>query len=65
MIGKAELIEAVAGKNRGLLATERDKQAILVAIANLEDRNPTPARLRLVIYLTAIGGYFIPPVKPY
>jgi len=42
MIGKAELIEAVAGKNRGLLATERDKQAILVAIANLEDRNPTP-----------------------
>lgn len=42
MIGKAELMEAVAGKNRGLLATERDKQAILVAIANLEDRNPTP-----------------------
>ena len=41
MIGKAELMEAVAGKNRGLLATERDKQAILVAIANLEDRNPT------------------------
>lgn len=42
MIGKAELMEAIAGKNRGLLATERDKQSILVAIAQLEDRNPTP-----------------------
>jgi len=29
-------------KNRGLLATEQDKQAILIAIAQLEDRNPTP-----------------------
>jgi hypothetical protein len=42
MMGKAELMDAIAGKNRGLLATERDKQAILVAIAQLEDRNPTP-----------------------
>lgn len=42
MIGKAALLEAIAGKNRGLLATERDKQAILMAIARLEDRNPTP-----------------------
>ena len=42
MIGKAVLMEAIAGKNRGLLATERDKQAILIAIAQLEDRNPTP-----------------------
>lgn len=42
MIGKAELLEAIAGKNRGLLATEQDKQAILIAIAQLEDRNPTP-----------------------
>lgn len=42
MIGKAALVEAIAGKNRGLLATERDKQAILMAIAQLEDRNPTP-----------------------
>lgn len=41
MIGKAALLEAIAGTNRGLLATERDKQAILVAIAQLEDRNPT------------------------
>ena len=42
MIGKSALLEAIAGKNRGLLATERDKQAILMAIAIMEDRNPTP-----------------------
>lgn len=42
MIGKAALLEAIAGKNRGVLATETDKQAILAAIAQLEDRNPTP-----------------------
>jgi hypothetical protein len=42
MIGKAELLEAIAGKNRGLLATEADKAAILVAVSRLEDRNPTP-----------------------
>lgn len=41
MIGKAELLELIAGKNRGLLATEAQKQAILSAIARLEDRNPT------------------------
>lgn len=43
MLGKTDLLEAIAGKNRGLLATEQDKQAILVAIANLEDVNPTPS----------------------
>lgn len=42
MLGKAELLEAIAGKNRGLLSTAQDKQAILIAIAQLEDRNPTP-----------------------
>lgn len=42
MIGKAALIEMVAGKNRGLLANETDRQAILSVIAQLEDRNPTP-----------------------
>lgn len=42
MISKAELLEAIAGKNRGLLSTAQDKQAILIAIAQLEDRNPTP-----------------------
>ncbi|MBD1923941.1 PAP/fibrillin family protein [Microcoleus sp. FACHB-831] len=39
---KSALLEAIAGKNRGLLATETDKQAILAAVAQLEDRNPTP-----------------------
>ena len=42
MIGKSALLETIAGKNRGLLATEPQKQAILSAIAQLEDRNPTP-----------------------
>ncbi|WP_392436054.1 PAP/fibrillin family protein [Chlorogloeopsis fritschii PCC 9212] len=45
MIAKAALLEAIAGKNRGLLATEQDKKAILVTIANLEDFNPTPRPL--------------------
>jgi hypothetical protein len=47
MIGKAELIEMIAGKNRGLLATETDKQATLSAIAQLEDRNPNPRPLEV------------------
>lgn len=42
MLGKAALLEAIAGKNRGVLATDLDKQAILSAVAQLEDRNPTP-----------------------
>lgn len=42
MIGKADLLETIAGKNRGLLATDSQKQAILSVIAQLEDRNPTP-----------------------
>lgn len=42
MIGKSDLLEIIAGKNRGLLATETDKLAILSAVAQLEDRNPTP-----------------------
>ncbi len=42
MFTKATLLEAIAGKNRGLLASEQDRQAILIAIANLEDFNPTP-----------------------
>lgn len=42
MIGKMELLEAIAGKNRGLLAKETDKLAIMALIAQLEDRNPTP-----------------------
>lgn len=42
MIEKAALINAIAPTNRGLLATELQKQVILAAIANLEDFNPTP-----------------------
>ncbi|MEH1885935.1 PAP/fibrillin family protein [Nostoc sp.] len=42
MMGKAALMDAIAGTNRGLLATEAQKQAILAAIANLENFNPTP-----------------------
>lgn len=42
MLGKSALLEAIAGKNRGVLATEADQQSILAAIARLEDHNPTP-----------------------
>lgn len=42
MIYKSQLLETIAGKNRGLLATPLEKQAILAAIAQLEDYNPTP-----------------------
>lgn len=45
MLGKTTLLEILAGKNRGLLATEADQQAILAAVAQLEDRNPTPQPL--------------------
>ncbi|WP_427162321.1 PAP/fibrillin family protein [Aliinostoc sp. HNIBRCY26] len=42
MVKKAALLNAIAGTNRGLLASELQKQAILAAIATLEDLNPTP-----------------------
>lgn len=42
MILKSRLLEAIAGKNRGLLATETEQKAILAAIAQLEDYNPNP-----------------------
>ncbi|MDY6784910.1 MAG: PAP/fibrillin family protein [Cyanobacteriota bacterium] len=42
MTKKTELLSVLAGKNRGLLANELDKVAILSAIAQLEDVNPTP-----------------------
>jgi hypothetical protein len=41
MDAKARLLEAVAGKNRGLLATEIDRVKVLSAIEQLEDHNPT------------------------
>ncbi|WP_088890565.1 PAP/fibrillin family protein [Leptolyngbya ohadii] len=46
MFGKAALLEAIAGKNRGILATETDRQAIQAAIVRLEERNPTPEPLQ-------------------
>ncbi len=45
MLGKNELLEAIAGKNRGVLATPQDQAAILAAIARLENLNPTPRPL--------------------
>jgi hypothetical protein len=45
MIGKSNLIDVIAGTNRGLLANAGQQQAILAAIANLEDFNPTPRPL--------------------
>jgi len=45
MIGKTALLEAIAGKNRGVLASPADQQAILAAIARLEEENPCPRPL--------------------
>ncbi len=39
---KRELLEAIAGKNRGISASDVEKQAILAAIVRLEENNPTP-----------------------
>ena len=42
MSKKADLLGAIAGKNRGLLADEIEKVSILSKITQLEDLNPTP-----------------------
>lgn len=42
---KARLLEAIAGKNRGLLTTEMDRVRVLSALEQLEDHNPTPKPL--------------------
>lgn len=64
MIGKAALLEAIAPTNRGILATEPEKKAILAAIAFLEDLNPTPDPIEAtdlldgnwrLLYTTSIG----------
>ncbi|MCY7390839.1 MAG: PAP/fibrillin family protein [Leptolyngbyaceae cyanobacterium CAN_BIN12] len=64
MLGKSELLNAIAGTNRGLSATETQKQAILATIAQLEDRNPTPRPVEaaalldgdwLLLYTTSRG----------
>ncbi|MEM8722684.1 MAG: PAP/fibrillin family protein [Cyanobacteria bacterium P01_G01_bin.39] len=41
MSKKAALLEAIAGKNRGLLANEIDNVRVLSTIQELEDDNPT------------------------
>jgi len=45
MLGKIELLEAVAATNRGILASLDDQQAIQSLAAQLEDRNPHPEPL--------------------
>ena len=42
MSKKAELLEVIAGKNRGLLANEIDRVKVLSLIEQVEDHNPTP-----------------------
>ncbi|WP_310423478.1 PAP/fibrillin family protein [Chamaesiphon sp. VAR_48_metabat_135_sub] len=48
---KARLLDAIAGKNRGILASKIDRQAILAAITELELRNPHPLPLTTAIDL--------------
>ncbi len=48
MLGKSALLEAIAGKNRGLLVTDSERRAILAAVAQLEERNPTPRPLEAI-----------------
>ncbi|MEL4894598.1 PAP/fibrillin family protein [Crocosphaera sp. Alani8] len=43
---KAKLLETIAGKNRGLLATEMDRVRVLSAIEQLEDHNPNLAPIK-------------------
>jgi hypothetical protein len=50
---KAKLLDAIASKNRGILATPVEKQAILAAITELELRNPHPRPLTTSIELLA------------
>ncbi|MFQ4136647.1 PAP/fibrillin family protein [Nodosilinea sp. PGN35] len=46
MLGKAELLEAVATVNRGIASRPSDRTAIQAAAATLEGRNPTPDPLQ-------------------
>jgi len=50
MDAKAKLLELIAGRNRGLLATESDRVRILAAIEQLEDHNPHPHPSKLNNY---------------
>jgi hypothetical protein len=50
---KAKLLAAIAQKNRGILATSIDRQAIIAAVTELEFRNPHPRPLTTAINLLA------------
>jgi hypothetical protein len=50
---KARLLAAIARKNRGILATTSDRQAILAAITELEFQNPHPRPLTTAVDLLA------------
>lgn len=43
MLGKADLLEAIAPLNLGIRATATDRLAVDAAAVRLEERNPTPA----------------------
>lgn len=42
MIGKEDLLAAIAPTNRGISASAEERRAILAAATRLEERNPTP-----------------------
>jgi hypothetical protein len=46
MLGKAELLDAIASTNRGINTDANDRAAIQAAAATLEGRNPTPDPLQ-------------------
>lgn len=48
---KTDLLENIAGKNRGLLTTEVDRAKILTIIDRLEDQNPNPKPLEVPVLL--------------
>ena len=52
-MSKSRLLNLISGKNRGILATEIDKQVILAAITELESYNPHPRPLTTAIDLLA------------
>ena len=54
MLGKTELLEAIAPTNRGLLASNTDRQAIQSLVARLEDRTPYPHPLEAEEQLNGI-----------
>ena len=45
MLNKTDLRNAIASKNRGIAATDTDRQVIASTIARVEDLNPTPEPL--------------------